>query len=272
MKEKEFGSDRSGSGTKEWAEHSVNIGRGCSHGCLYCYARYNAITRFKTCASEEEWLKETLTTQAPKTFTKRDGVIMFPTTHDITPYYLTVALGTVRNALTAGNKVLIVTKPHIDCIRAVCGDPDIIARRDNLLFRFTIGHIKDSVCALWEPGAPSSKERRASLELAFSLGFNTSVSMEPMLGNAEDAVILATKVFPFVTDTIWIGKMNRIEDRVREKKSPEVREIMDGVIESQKDKALYPLIDTVAKTYLAEKVRWKESIKDVIRKRETTNG
>ena len=45
------------SGVAEWAEHKVNCCRGCSHACLYCYARTMAL-QYKRLESGEEWKNE----------------------------------------------------------------------------------------------------------------------------------------------------------------------------------------------------------------------
>ena len=42
-------------GTKEWAAANVNIQFGCEHGCRYCYARHEAVCRFKRCTAEQ-WI------------------------------------------------------------------------------------------------------------------------------------------------------------------------------------------------------------------------
>jgi len=34
------------SGTKEWADHNVNLIDGCSHDCRYCYAKGSSIPEF----------------------------------------------------------------------------------------------------------------------------------------------------------------------------------------------------------------------------------
>ena len=76
------------SGTKEWAVHNFNIAQGCSHNCRYCYARANAI-RFGRIKKPDEWTAEQINEKnRHKKWRKRDGRIMFPTTHDITPNLL----------------------------------------------------------------------------------------------------------------------------------------------------------------------------------------
>jgi hypothetical protein len=52
---KDFLADRKSKfGVQEWAEHSMNFQTGCEHGCVYCYAREQAL-RFKWINTWEEW-------------------------------------------------------------------------------------------------------------------------------------------------------------------------------------------------------------------------
>ena len=82
-----------------------------------------------------------------------------------------------------------MSKPHLDCIQAICqqfGD-----YREKILFRFTIGACDDTVLSFWEPGAPTYAERMASLQYAYEQGFQTSVSVEPMLDSANIDQLIA---------------------------------------------------------------------------------
>jgi hypothetical protein len=61
---------------------------------------------------------------------------MFPATHDITPGNLAHSMAFLEGMLKQGNELLIVSKPHIECIRRICGSFD--QYRQNILFWFTI--------------------------------------------------------------------------------------------------------------------------------------
>ena len=106
-------------GTREWSGYSVNIAHGCSHDCRYCYAKYNGIHRFKTVA-EGKWPDMKVRQNAvDKAYPRYDDVVMYPTTHDITPAIINEYHCVLHKLLDAGNKVLIVTKPHLECIRLI---------------------------------------------------------------------------------------------------------------------------------------------------------
>ena len=253
-----FNENRTGTGTKEWSEYSFNIGQGCSNNCLYCYARANAL-RYKKISSRDEWQNEIVNEKAvSRAGIKRNGIIMFPTTHDITPTYLEPSIIALKKMLSAGNHVLIVSKPRFDCIKQVCAELESF--KEQILFRFTIGTLDNSLLKAWEPGAPNAGQRTASLTLARSYGYQTSISMEPFLGDVRDVIDTFTALEPFVTDKIWIGKMNKITARVKED-SPEIKVAIELIEKQQSDKNIRWLYEQL-KSH--PKVAWKDSIKQVI--------
>ena len=197
-------------GTREWSESSVNCCLGCSHGCLYCYARSMAL-RFKRIASGEDWATERIDERAvEKTYNKRKGVVMFPTTHDITPGTYDASMTVLLKLLRSGNQVLIVSKPR----------PSVWSRLllvlepylSQVTLRFSIGTLDEAITTFWESGAPTPWERVSVLQAAHGQGFRTSISMEPLLcpGAALTEVHLLRR---YVTDTLWIGMANRLHQR-----------------------------------------------------------
>jgi DNA repair photolyase len=255
----DFTQDRTGHGTQEWAEINANIQQGCSNGCLYCYARTNAL-RFGKIQHRTEWLEEKIDWAAVgKPWTKRKGVIMFPTAHDITMTNLEAVVKFLANVLAPGNQVLIVSKPDVDCIIEIC--KSFRSVKSQILFRFTIGTTDDELAKFREPGAPWPIERITALEHAHGQGFQTSVSMEPMLGGTDMAIMTYRAVEPFVTETIWIGKMNKMRSRI--KMTPVNTKAVERIERLQDDASILRLVDALGKE---PKVRWKDSIKEVIAK------
>lgn len=255
---KEFSKEREGTGTYEWADINSNIQLGCSNGCLYCYARENAL-RYKRIATPDEWLIEKINPAAlVKKWPASGKVIMFPTTHDITPANIDHCLKALVNMLTPGNKVLIVSKPHLSCVERMC--EDLKPWKDQILFRFTIGCLEEILASFWEPGAPSPFERIQALTYAYNQGFQTSVSMEPMLGGWSTAYETYLAVEPFVSETIWIGKMNKIDKRVIVT-NPGTKQAVANIKPLQRDFEILHLVKLLEKE---PKIRWKDSIKKVI--------
>lgn len=246
-------------GTREWADKNVNIIDGCEHRCRYCYAAEMA-KRYKRIASLDDWgttFSQLRPEEVAKSRMKCKGRIMFPTTHDITPQFLEECVTVLRKLLAAENEVLIVTKPHLECVERLC--QELAEYKDKIVFRFTIGAMDDDLLRFWEPGAPSFGERLAALKHAHEQGFRTSVSAEPML-DVPHAVELYEAVVPFITDTIWFGKMNDVRRRVEVKIAADEAAVR-RIVENQTDELIVKLYERLKGE---PKVEWKESIKKVV--------
>jgi DNA repair photolyase len=139
-----FDKNRSGSGTREWSEISLNVALGCQNFCKYCFARSWAL-RYHLISSREEWKTERINPKMlTKKFGKRKGVFMYPTMHDITPHLLGSSIVVLSHVLEAGNKVLVVSKPRLECVREMC--KALAPYRGQMLFRFTIGSMIEDIC------------------------------------------------------------------------------------------------------------------------------
>lgn len=244
-------------GTKEWAVAEINCSQGCPHNCRYCYARYDAVER-KGDLSLQQWTTCKPIDCDPKRFLKRyDGQIMFPTAHDIVPENLNHYMEHLRLLLEAGNRVLIVSKPHFSCIEKLC---EVFSSwRKQILYRFTITARKDELLRYWEPKAPLFQERYDCLAHAFEKGFQTSVSVEPML-DVKDVIKMIDKLYPYVTHSIWIGMMNKIDKRITLKTKTDYRQV-ERILEGQSQKSILAIYDALRSSH---KIRWKESIKTVV--------
>lgn len=249
-----FNSVRSGSGTRQWSDVSHNVGLGCSHDCKYCYAASYA-TEKGYITNRAEWANEQL---CPRRLPTKPGVVMFPTAHDITPFFLDSSISAISGMLQAGRQVLVVSKPHLECVKALC---DAFSDyRQQLLFRFTIGSINQQVCQFWEPGAPSPAERIAALQYAFLHCFRTSVSLEPMLEGAMGAAEVFRAVEPYVSETIWIGKMNSPRKRV-DVTVPDNLAAVELIEAVQCDEEIMTIYNALKHD---NKVEWKDSILQVV--------
>jgi DNA repair photolyase len=246
----------SNSAMKYLARNIVNCCTGCSHDCRYCYAKEMAI-RFKQVTAVQWPLERIRPKDVFKLHKKYDGQVMFPSSHDITPNNLDACLTVMKNLLDAGNGVLVVSKPHLECIKAICEMFEPF--KDKILFRFTIGACDDRVLSFWEPNAPCYDERKKCLIYAYRAGFRISVSIEPMLDSANiDALI--GELLPYVTHSIWIGTMNHL-----------------GRFGKGSDMVLRPAIGKIRRGQTASKIksiyrrykdnpmiRWKKGIKKVV--------
>lgn len=250
--------EKSVSGTKEWASHNENCISGCINDCRYCYAKAMAVRFGRKTA--DTWKNEILDHgKLVKRFKKKQGRFMFPTTHDITPENLDHCLPFLENILKAGNHVLVVSKPHFDCITAICAK--LGNYRQQILFRFTIGSADNNTLRYWDQHAPGFVERLESLIYAYRSGYATSASCEPLLDNNAD--VLINRLLPYVTDSIWVGKMNRILSNL----------IMNGHSDQETIHRAKHLRDSLSDEYIMDlynrykdnpHVKWKESIKKVV--------
>ena len=245
-------------GTREWAKTNVNIQSGCEHDCLYCYAhgmsaRYGRV-------SAKNWSNPGLRHRdVSRRYSMRKGTIMFPTTHDITEANLADCLTVLKKLLGAGNQVLIVSKPHLNCVKKLCRELETY--KDQILFRFTIGSADDAVLSFWEPHAPAYGERLACLKWAFRHGFKTSVSCEPMLDGGIQRVIDDTR--PFVTDAIWLGRANNLRSMLafNAPGNRAARTKADELLALQADEWVMALYATHKHDPL---IKYKDSIKKVV--------
>lgn len=250
-------------GTREWAASTVNCVRGCQHDCTYCYAKANAV-RFGRCTAAE-WSTEVVNEAAvARSYGKRRGRVMFPSAHDITPGNLDACLTVLRKLLVAGNEVLIVSKPHLECIKTLCRElmqwRGAWHGRQRVAFRFTIGSASSDTLRFWEPGAPRFAERANSLQHAYQAGFETSVSMEPMLDDEPEAVIGIVE--PYVTDTIWLGRANMLDARLAFNGAPaEVVAAGRELMTAQCDEWCRDLYE---RWKGHPKIRFKDSIKRIV--------
>ncbi len=242
-------------GTKEWAPFNFNFMSGCSNDCVYCYAKDMAI-RFKR-KTPDTWKTEEPVDMSGKSYSRKSGDIMVPSSHDITPGNREKAMTVLEKLISNGNNLLVVTKPNFECTKRIV---DTFAdSKEQLKFRFTIGSSDSSVLKLWEPGAPDFQERLKSLIYAFDNGYSTSISCEPLLDENFDD--LYEKVSPYVNRSIWIGKMNSAVKRVRDNTAGRFpMEKVNELVASQSDEKILALFLKYKDNPLIE---WKESIKKV---------
>jgi len=244
-------------GTKEWAVANIDCCTGCSHGCRYCYARYDAVVRKKTVRAAD-WENPVVHLEnVVRDFPCYPGQVMFPTTHDILPSNLGDCVRVLENLIASGNRVLVVSKPHADCIKHLCRHFE--KTKEQILFRFTITAKDNTILKFWEPAAPCYEERKDCLQHTFAMQYQTSVSIEPML-DAENVVQLVEELLPWVTHSLWIGKMNKVEERVV-CDSKEMELELQRICEGQSANKILQIYQQLKDN---PKVRWKESIKEVV--------
>jgi len=196
---------------QDWADKGINISKGCSNNCRYCYAREISVRRHGNVY--ENWPNEQLNQKMIKKGWRLSSKrLMFPTTHDITPGTYDACESVLKKLLEAENQVLVVSKPRVDLIEKLCDSLEPYKKR--MMFRFTISARNNEILSFWEPNAPSYEDRVDALIIAGAKGFRTSVSIEPML-DPGDIKGLVEDLREFTSDSMWIGPVKMIRKRTR---------------------------------------------------------
>jgi DNA repair photolyase len=194
-----------------------------------------------------------------------DGLVGFPTSHDITPTNLDAYIQVLKKLLAWKNEILIVSKPNINCIKRICDEAT--EYKDKILFRFTIGAMNDDILEFWDTNAPRYNERKESLIYAFQNGFPTSVSMEPLL-DSENVVATVSDLVDYVTDSIWIGKMNytgALRNKAKKNDDKAMQERVAAIEAGQTDDRINAVFTEFQEhPDLLKKIKWKDSYREVI--------
>lgn len=187
---------------REYAELALNLYRGCSHGCTYCYCpamlRMNSAD-FHGTVSPRNILPE-LERIAPRYAGKQ--ILLCFTTDPYNPaepeYELT------RNAIRLLHRyhvgVRILTKGGLRSTR----DFDLLGSLDAYGATLTFCRMADSL--LWEPGAPTHLERVVALTEAHDRGIHTWVSLEPVIDPEQTLELI--NLTHSVVDEYKLGKWN----------------------------------------------------------------
>jgi DNA repair photolyase len=126
----------------------------------------------------------------------------------------------------------------------------------------TITSVNDSLSEFWEPGAPDPQQRILALRHAFEEGYQTSVSVEPMLGGIPEWTATLAAVEPFVTHQIWFGRMNKTRTRV----SVEGAVVEERLRSQEKAQRDSEILRFYGKFKNHPKIAWKDSIKKLLDK------
>jgi DNA repair photolyase len=174
--------------------HTINPYRGCSHACVYCFARpthdylglgigtdferkivvkVNAVERLRAELRSPKWGGEHIAM----------GTNTDPYQHAEGKYHLT--RGIVETLSAARNPFSILTKSTL-----ILRDAALLAaasERTDLEVNFSIGTLDRSVWQLTEPGTPPPDRRVEALRRLTSLGIPCGVLVAPVLPGLSDS-------------------------------------------------------------------------------------
>ncbi|HPE70022.1 MAG TPA: radical SAM protein [Thermotogota bacterium] len=179
----------SGSGKPDpWfgIQYTINLYRGCSHGCIYCDSRSlcYGIENFDDILVKKNAIALLERELASK---RRKGLVGTGSMND--PYQpVEEKVGLTRRALGVIRDhrfgVHVITKSD-----RVLRDLDVLADCSQVFaaVSFSITTENDELAAKLEPGAPSPSARFQAMEKVAAAGVYTGVTMMPILPELEDA-------------------------------------------------------------------------------------
>jgi DNA repair photolyase len=185
-------------------DYVINPYVGCQHGCRYCYARY--IKKFT--GHKEAWgdfidikinASDLLQIEIKKK--KRGRVWVSGLCDPYQPLERKYQLTRRCLSILVDNKwpVSVQTRSPL-----VLRDIDILKRGEDFEVGFSITTADDAIRKIFEPVAPSVRERIDALEELHTSGIRTFVMIAPMLPGAEDLPSALTgKV-----DSILVDRLN----------------------------------------------------------------
>jgi DNA repair photolyase len=174
--------------------HTINAYRGCSHACVYCFARptheylglgvgedferklvvkINAVERVRAELRSDRWAGEPIAM----------GTNTDPYQRCEGKYHLT--RGIVAALSEAANPFSILTKSTL-----ILRDLDLLAeaaKRTSVQCSFSIGTLDESVWRATEPGTPHPGQRVAALKKVVDAGVSASVLVAPVIPGLSDS-------------------------------------------------------------------------------------
>ena len=192
---------------KEYADLAINIYKGCTHGCKYCYGaklpwlqsqgyyesakpKGNIIERVKKDASK-------LDSNCPEILLSFTGDVYQPEEMN-----LGLTRQVIETLIDHNLPFTILTKGGTRAAR----DFDLLEKYDKARFGSTLVFWNQKDADEWEPNVPSIADRIDAIVEANTLGIPTWVSLEPVI-NPDQAMAIVSELHPFV-DHWKVGKLN----------------------------------------------------------------
>ncbi len=190
----------------EYSPLAMNIYKGCSHGCVYCYApaaTYKPREVFHSNPQPRNNFFQELGKDLIKFRGDKRPILLCFTTDPYQPIEETAKLThySLKKLIENGNTVKILTKGGMRAVR----DFDIMKTGD-CHFGTTLTFLDEARSLEWEPGASVPSDRIKSLCLAKEAGIKTWVSLEPVL-DPEQVYKIVDETHEFV-DLYKVGKLN----------------------------------------------------------------
>jgi DNA repair photolyase len=219
-------------GTYEWCDETFNSHEGCKNSCLNCYARNLAHQKKYSYWENYDRAEIVRKTKWVKNWKRKPNGFwfMYPSMHDTFEETAGDAIKVIGNMLKANGNVLWVTKPRYKVVKRVLDkfskykisafeEPrNYLQGQPHIKIRMSISTNNDDYIAYYEENAPKYDEREKALILAYEMGADVGASCEPYfpvkLKDGEDPIEKFIEwvryLLQYITDELWIGKMNYI--------------------------------------------------------------
>ncbi len=229
----------------------INPYIGCSHACIYCYARF--MKRFS--GHEEEWgrfvdVKVNAADLIPKNLDKykNKSIVIGSVTDPYQPaekkYKITRDI--LKKIVDIDAKIQIITKSDL-----IIRDIDLLRRFKKLTVAFSVSRSDDKNTKLFEPGASDINSRIVALKELYKNNIRTVVFISPIFPIISDwkNIIKKTKKY---TDEYWFENLNIY---------PSVKEKIYSLLKNN----FSELMIEYKKIYDNEKKYWDGVEKDIVR-------
>ncbi len=199
---------------KEYAPLALNIYKGCTHGCKYCYnTRWNGEDYFEGPNPKKKLLAHVYKDARALAEAKDDREILLSFVGDVYQpgeKLHNLTRDTIEILIEHELRFAILTKAGYLATR----DFHMLADYHKCKFGISLMCVSDMVRMEWEPGAAPAKERLKALAIANGMGIETFISIEPVIDPQEAmGVVLASYSY---TDFYKVGKINHnpgLEDK-----------------------------------------------------------
>jgi DNA repair photolyase len=189
---------------REYCEIALNLYKGCTHGCLYCYVpkiTHQLRDGFHLDAIPRVSIDDIDISAAASEGDSRSVLLCFTSDpYQTTEEYRNLTRAAILSLHDYDHPVTILTKGGV------------LAQRDFGLYRpgdsfgVTLTFLDEEKSRLWEPGAALPGTRIKNLIAARKAGIPTWVSLEPVIDTQETISLIHT-VAPYV-DHFKVGKLN----------------------------------------------------------------
>jgi DNA repair photolyase len=234
----------------------INPYVGCSHRCVYCYARF--MKRFT--AHTESWgefvdIKTNsveLMQKKLKLIKDRKGVVLLGSVTDAyqpleRKYEIT--RGLLKELLQSELSVSILTKSDL-----VLRDIDILKQFKNITVGITITSTDEKACSVLEPGASSVERRLETLRKLHESGIHTYVFVGPIIPGITDLRAIFESVHG-KTDEMWGEILNVKSGNWEDVKDAIEKNFVDALphfLKTVRDKKYWDGVEEEFKTLCSE--------------------